>query len=117
MEKRGTLILTSPEIWKRRRYISRVGKTASEIVMLNEKRAIQRRDELVKDLNDIRNSIEKSGGDTYHLGVIDTAITDIMNEPSNYSMVREGTLFYLYQNGLARFVPKSLSTAAHESNF
>lgn len=113
MEKRGTLILTSPEVWKRRCYIFRVGKAASEIVMLDEKRA----SELVKDLNDIRNSIEKSGGDTYHLEVIDNAITDIMSEPSNYSMVREGTLFYLYQNSLARFVPKSLSTVTYESNF
>lgn len=117
MEKRGTLILTSPETWKRRRYISRVGKTASEIVMLDEKRAIQRRDELVKDLNSIRNSIEESGGDPYHLEVIENAIDHIMEDPSNYSMAREGTLFYLYQNGLARFVPKSLSTATHESNF
>lgn len=117
MEKQGKLLLPPPEIWKRSRHVHRIGHVASELVFLDKERAIRKRDELKEMLVDIRNKIEQNGGDSYHLGVIDQAITDIMKDPSNYSMAREGTLSYLYQNGLARFVPRSLSHSAQELNF
>lgn len=117
MDKRGRLIRTSPELWKRNRSITGLGKTVSEIVILDEKRAIRERDELKDMLVTIRNMIEQHNGDPYHLGVIDQVISDIMHGPSDYSTAREGIVSYLYENHLARFVPVTLSSPNQEPDF